>query len=178
MGSSTLSYFYPTLVIGLGYDSILAQFMTVPIFAAAFFATATIGYFADKKTTWRGAILGSLMSIAMLCAILTCTIFNLKTRYVLLVVMASALWASNGLALSYASVTFGAMPIEARAVSLAFVNAMGNLAQIYGAYLFPSDDGPKYVLGFGVISGMCLTGSVSYYSLHYLLRRHPRVNRR
>lgn len=78
-----------------------------------------------------------------------------RHRYALLVIMAAGLWSTNGLALSYASSTFSSMPRETRAVALAFVNAMGNLAQIYGAYLFPSKDMPKYLLGFGVISGMC-----------------------
>src|SRR5690242_17158747 len=37
VGSSTLSYFYPTLVTGLGYtDRVQAQYMTAPIYAVAF----------------------------------------------------------------------------------------------------------------------------------------------
>lgn len=31
VGSSTLSYFYPTLVAGLGYSTTTAQYMTIPI---------------------------------------------------------------------------------------------------------------------------------------------------
>lgn len=38
--------------------------------------------------------------------------------------------------------------------------SQGNLAQIYGSYLFPSKDSPKYLMGFGVISGLCATGVV------------------
>lgn len=38
------------------------------------------------------------------------------------------------------------MPNETKAVSL--------LTQIYGAYLFPFGDAPKYLTGFGVISGI------------------------
>lgn len=91
----------------------------------------------------------------MICSIIVCVVYGFTARYALLVIMAAGLWATNGLALSYASSTFSSMPQETRAVALAFVNAMGNLAQIYGAYLFPSDDSPKYLLGFGVISGMC-----------------------
>ncbi|KAI7306091.1 hypothetical protein KC315_g14393 [Hortaea werneckii] len=59
---------------------------------------------------------------------------------------------------------------ETRAVSLALVNALGNLAQIYGAYLFPETDSPKYLLGFGVISGMCAFGIAVYILAHVLLR--------
>ena len=109
----------------------------------------------------------------MICSIIVCAVYNFTARYVLLVIMASGLWASNGLALSYASVTFGQMPNEVRAICLAFVNAMGNLAQIYGAYLFPSKDAPKYLMGFGVISGLCFTGILSYLALQFLLKRYP-----
>lgn len=86
--------------------------------------------------------------------------------------MAAGLWSSNGCALSYAASTFGFMPQETRAVSLALVNALGNLAQIYGAYLFPEDDAPKYLLGFGVISGMCAFGVAVYAVAHILLRKY------
>ncbi|KAI1495998.1 major facilitator superfamily domain-containing protein [Biscogniauxia marginata] len=173
VGSSTLSYFYPTLVNGLGYDAHLAQYMTIPIYLAAFICTAITGYLMDKHQKWRGVVLGGWMSVAMICAIITCVVYDFKARYALLVIMASGLWSSNGLSLAYASSTFGSMPNEVRAIALAFVNAMGNLAQIYGAYLFPSSDEPKYLMGFGVISGLCLTGVISYLSLHVLLKRRP-----
>ncbi|KAG4281252.1 hypothetical protein FPRO06_10157 [Fusarium proliferatum] len=175
VGSSTLSYFYPTLVKGLGYESTAAQYMTIPIFGVAFVVTALTGYFADKNSKWRGVILCAWMSIAMLCAIIICVVYNFKARYALLVIMAAALWASNGLSLSYASITFGSMPTETRAISLAFVNAMGNLAQIYGAYLFPASEKPKYLKGFGVISGLCFTGAVSYILLHVFLQGKKRA---
>ncbi|KAH8882343.1 MFS general substrate transporter [Thozetella sp. PMI_491] len=173
VGSSTLSYFYPTLVNGLGYSSTAAQYMTIPIYGVAFVCTAITGVFADRVPHLRGVILGGWMTVAMLCAIITCVVYNFTARYALLVIMASGLWASNGLALSYSSSTFSSMPPEVKAISLALVNALGNLAQIYGAYLFPSNDAPKYLMGFGVISGLCFTGIVAYLALHVLLRKFP-----
>ncbi|KAI9727421.1 MAG: hypothetical protein M1834_008427 [Cirrosporium novae-zelandiae] len=135
VGSSTLSYFYPTLVQGLGYTSHMAQYMTVPIYAVAFICTAITGYFMDKIPHHRGLIISTWLFFAMLCAITVCTVYNFTARYVLLVLMAAGLWSTNALSLSYASSTFSPMRRETRGVSLAFVNAMGNLAQIYGAYL-------------------------------------------
>ena len=154
MGSSTLSYFYPTLVEGLGYSGRLAQYMTVPIYLGAFVCTAITGYFMDRLSRVRGYVLGAWMTLAMACAIIVCVVYDFHARYALLVIMASP------------------MPNEVRAISLAIVNSTGNLAQIYGAYLFPSRDAPKYLVGFGVISGMCLTGVVSYIVLQILLKRY------
>ncbi|KAF2762759.1 MFS general substrate transporter [Pseudovirgaria hyperparasitica] len=173
VGSSTLSYFYPTLVEGLGYTSHMAQYMTVPIYAVAFVAVGFTGYFGDRITEYRGVVIASWLALSMVCSIVVCVVYDFTARYALLVIMAAGLWASNGLALSYAGSTFGPLQQEVRAVSLAFVNAMGNLAQIYGAYLFPSDDKPKYLMGFGVISGMCGFGVVVYTVAHVSFKRWP-----
>lgn len=144
VGSSTLSYFYPTLVAGLGYSTVVAQYMTIPIYVASFIVTIIVVVFMDKYPKWRGLVLACCMGVACLCAVITCAVYNFHARYALLVVMASGLWASNGLSLAYASSTFSTMSAEVRGISLAFVNAMGNLAQIYGSYLFPSKDSRKF----------------------------------
>ncbi|TKA78638.1 hypothetical protein B0A55_02668 [Friedmanniomyces simplex] len=172
VGSSTLSYFYPTLVEGLGYTSHMAQYMVVPIYAVAFVCVGVTGYFSDKFPHHRGVIIACWLAVSMICAVVICVVYNYTARYVLLVFMAAGLWSTNGCSLSYAASTFGSMEQETRAVSLALVNALGNLAQIYGAYLFPSEDAPKYLLGFGVISGMCAFGVVVYAAAHVLLRKY------
>lgn len=172
VGSSTLSYFYPTLVHGLGYTStVQAQYMTVPIYAVAFICTAISGIFADKIPNYRGLVIASWLAFSLITSILVCTIYNFTARYVLLVLMAAGLWASNAISLSFAGATFGSLQPEVRAIALALVNAMGNLAQIYGAYLFPSEDAPKYLMGFGVISGMLGFGVCVYIVMHVLTRR-------
>ncbi|KAG9187509.1 hypothetical protein G6011_05380 [Alternaria panax] len=172
VGSSTLSYFYPTLMTGLGYrNTVTAQYMTVPIYAVAFVCTAVTTYYADAISNHRGLVIASWLSFPLITSILVCVIYDLKARYALLVLMAAGLWSSNAVSLSFASATFGSMQPEVRAIAIALVNAMGNLAQIYGAYLFPSDDKPKYLMGFGVISGMLGFGVVVYILLHITLRR-------
>ncbi|KAJ0279588.1 hypothetical protein Brms1b_010871 [Colletotrichum noveboracense] len=172
VGSSTLSYFYPTLVHGLGFTStVQAQYMTVPIYAFAFVCTAITGYFGDKIPDHRGLVIAAWLAFSMITSIIVCVVYNFTARYVLLVLMAAGLWASNAMSLSFASSTFGSMDAEVRAIALALMNALGNLAQIYGAYLFPTDDAPKYLMGFGVISGMLGFGTVVYVIMHILVRR-------
>ncbi|RMZ68794.1 pantothenate transporter liz1 [Pyrenophora seminiperda CCB06] len=177
VGSSTLSYFYPTLVHGLGYtDKVTAQYMTVPIYAVAFVCTAVTTYFADAISNHRGLVIASWLVFSLLTSILVCVIYDFTARYALLVLMAAGLWSSNAVSLSFASATFGSMQPEVRAIAIALVNAMGNLAQIYGAYLFPAHNSPKYLLGFGVISGMTGFGIFIYIFLHAALRRKEGMN--
>jgi hypothetical protein len=129
------------------------------------------GFVADKIPQWRGIFIASWLAFSMITSILVCVIYNFTARYALLVLMAAGLWSSNALSLSFASSTFGSMDAEVRAIALAVMNGLGNLAQIYGAYLFPSDDAPKYLMGFGVISGMLGFGVAVYITMHILVRR-------
>ncbi|KAK4691551.1 MFS transporter, ACS family, pantothenate transporter, partial [Lecanoromycetidae sp. Uapishka_2] len=147
VGASTLQYFYPTLVSGLGYKGTKAQYMTVPIYAVAFVCNAFTGYFSDRFPHRRGLVIASWLTLSMSCSITVCAVYGLKAR------------------------TLGDGKRGVTAVALAFVNAMGNLAQIYGAYLFPENDAPKYLMGFQVISAMCAFGVIVYGALYLLLKK-------
>lgn len=135
MGSSTLTYFYPTLVKGLFGDASTEKvnLLTVPIYGVAFVCTAITSYFSDKIPTWRGLVVAVWLAFSLVCSIIVCTVYNYTARYVMLVLMAAGLWATNGGTLAYASSAFAGMHPQARGVSLALVNALGNLAQIYGS---------------------------------------------
>lgn len=165
VGSSTLSYFYPTLVGGLGYSGAMVQYMTIPIYGAAFVFNLCVSFFSDRYMNYRGYILTGLLAVAGIFSITVVTRYGFTTRYAMLCLMASMLWAANALALSYAASTLADKDSKTRGVGLALINALGNLAQIYGSYLFPLDDKPKYLMGFGVITGMCFLGSITYFTL-------------
>ncbi|KAB8200213.1 major facilitator superfamily domain-containing protein [Aspergillus parasiticus] len=176
VGSSTLTYFYPTLVEGLfgNASTKKVNLLTVPIYGIAFFATGITSYYSDKVPTWRGLIIASWLTVSLICSVIVCAVYNFTARYILLVIMAAGLWATNGGTLAYASSAFAGMHPQARGVALAMVNALGNLAQIYGSYLFPKDDSPKYIMGFSVISAMLAVGVVVFLFLHIWFRRRLR----
>ncbi|KAJ5692772.1 hypothetical protein N7462_002195 [Penicillium macrosclerotiorum] len=176
VGSSTLTYFYPTLVKGLFGDASTEKvnFLTIPIYGVAFVCTAITAYFSDKIPGWRGLVIAVWLAFSLICSITVCAVYNFTARYVLLVLMAAGLWATNGGTLAYASSAFAGMHPQARGVSLALVNALGNLAQIYGSYLFPDSDSPKYIMGFSVISTMLALGVIVFGALHVWFRRHAK----
>lgn len=179
VGSSTLSYFYPTLNEGLGYTVFMIQYMTIPIYGSAFILNLLVAFFSDRYMKWRGAYLSILLLAAGVFSIVVVTHYEYKTRYAMLCLMASALWAANALALSYAATTLSDKDSKTRSVGLSLINALGNLAQIYGSYLFPSKDSPKYLMGFGVITGMCFLGGIIYGILaviNYLKLKRIRSN--
>ncbi|KAJ5243535.1 vitamin H transporter [Penicillium citrinum] len=174
VGSSTLTYFYPTLVKGIFENASTKKInlLTVPIYGVAFIATGITSFYGDKVSTWRGLIIAIWLAFALICSIIVCVVYDFIGRYILLVFMAAGLWSTNGGTLAYASSAFASMHPQARGVALAMVNALGNLAQIYGSYLFPEDEGPRYIMGFSVISAMLAVGVIVFSFLHIWFRRH------
>jgi hypothetical protein len=64
-------------------------------------------------------------------------------------------------------------PAEKRAVSIAFVNAMGNVASIYGVFLWPSTDAPRYIPGFSATTVQVACIAVLAQVMAYLFKRYP-----
>jgi hypothetical protein len=69
-------------------------------------------------------------------------------QYVLLCFAAAGIWCSIPLILVWVSNVI-TWPAEKRAIAQAATNAAGNMASIYGAFLWPSHDAPRYLTGFG-----------------------------
>ncbi|KAF2106146.1 major facilitator superfamily domain-containing protein [Lophiotrema nucula] len=173
IGCYSLSYFNPTLVKGLGYSGAEAQYMTVPLYVVAFAIAVPTCILADRIPSYRPILALIVLVLGALFCALSAGIYAYIPRYVFLCFINSAIWTANPLALSYASTCMGPLAPETRAISLAVVNGMGNLAQIYGSYLFPDGDAPKYIKGFGTYAGLLVFGAGVYGAAFVLFRRSP-----
>ena len=147
--------------------------MTVPLYVIAFAVAVPTCIFADRIPSYRPILALIALVIGSLFCALTAGIYAYIPRYVFLVFINTAIWTANPLALSFASVSMGPLHPETRAISLALVNAFGNLAQIYGSYLLPAEDAPKYLKGFGTYAGLLMVGAGIYGSAFFLFRRSP-----
>lgn len=147
--------------------------MTVPLYVAAFAIAVPTAIFADRVHAFRPILCAVALLLGALFCALSAGIYAYIPRYVFLVFINSMIWTANPLALSYASVSMGPLDPETRAISLAFVNGLGNLAQVYGSYLFPTEDRPKYLKGFGAYAGLLALGAGIYVSAYFLLRKSP-----
>ena len=147
--------------------------MTVPLYVIAFAIAVPTCILADRLPSYRPVMATLVLILGSLFCALSAGIYAYIPRYVFLCFINSAIWTANPLALSYASVSMGPLHPETRAISLAVINGIGNLAQIYGSYLFPSEDAPKYLKGFGTYAGLLVFGAGVYTCAFVLLRRSP-----
>ena len=123
--------------------------VTIPLYVSAFLIAVPTIIFAYRIYAYRPIICAKSMLLGAPFCALSAGIYAYTPRYIFLVFVNSMIWTVNSIALSYASVSMGLLDLETRAISLAMINSMGNLSQIYSSYLFPAEDGPKYLKGFG-----------------------------
>lgn len=64
-------------------------------------------------------------------------------------------------------------PAEKRAVAIALVNALGNSASIYGVFLWPKTDAPKYTAGFGATTAFVALAGILAQVMNYLNNKYP-----
>ncbi|KAM7188108.1 Major facilitator superfamily domain containing protein [Naviculisporaceae sp. PSN 640] len=170
--STVLAYFYPILINDMGYHNPqTSQFLTIPIWAAACLCAVGSGIAADRLTHHRALMVATWMAISAVFTIVVCIVYNPVARYVLLVFMAGGVWSSIALYLALLTATFGDMNPEARAFAMSLPGSIGNLGNVYGAYLFPWCDKPRYLMGFGIIAGTLGAGGILFLTIHLLLRK-------
>ncbi|RPA94805.1 major facilitator superfamily transporter [Choiromyces venosus 120613-1] len=172
VGAGTISYFLPTLTKSLGYDTVKAQYMTVPIYIIATVFSNLLAYSTDRLSERRYHIAGAL------CGFISCVIAaavpasSPAVRYAMICFTASGIWSALSLILAWTSKVI-ALPDEKRAEVLAIVNACGNFSSVYGSRIWPAWNGPGFSVGFGVTAGFLGAGTIVALVLPLALRMWP-----
>lgn len=148
--------------------------MTAPFYGVALVIAVTLCIIADKVPKLRALFTSGVLLIfgCLFCA-LAAGILNPTARYVFLCFINSAVWSGNPLSLSYTSTVLGPVEPEVRAICLAIVNGMANLAQLYGTYIFTSSEPPRYLMGFSVYAAIFAIGSAIYLASFFVFRKWP-----
>jgi hypothetical protein len=173
LGALAISYFYPTLIAGMGYTSTRAQYMTAPLYLVSLVIAVPVCYLADRHPSRRGILLVTNLLVGMVFFALTAGIRNYTARYIFLCFINVSIWTGNALALSFATTALAEVRRDVRAIMLAWMNGVAALAQLYGSALFPAEDSPGYVVGFSVFAGTFAAGSVLFGVADVLFRRFP-----
>ena len=170
-GSQTIQYFIPTLVGNLGYTGYTRQYLTIPIYAVAFVGILTFCFISDWRRE-RGHWVTITASIAAVSFIITVSVNNLKVKYAFLCFAVGGVYAACPLTLLWVSSVFK-FPAEKRAVAIAVVNALGNSASIYGSFLWPSADAPRYVPGFVTTIAFVFMLAIAAQVYRYVIQKYP-----
>ncbi|KAL3467671.1 major facilitator superfamily domain-containing protein [Aspergillus heterothallicus] len=171
VGAGTISYYLPTLTQALGYDTVTAQYMTIPIYMVAVVFSLGGGissdYFQDRKYH-----ICAFTGLGFTASVIAANVLNSTVRYVMLCFMAAGIWSALPMVLTWTGNTIQ-WPREKRAVAFATVNALGNLSSVYGSRIWPDWDSPRHAIGFGVTAGFLGCAVSLSLVLGYLFEKFP-----
>ncbi|KAI0397149.1 allantoate permease [Xylariaceae sp. FL0594] len=143
--SQTFQYFFPSIVNTLGFGKVETLLLTAPVWVATFLVslvvTYTSGRFAD-----RSIHIMCLMMISVVGNITVVSTLNTATRFFAMFLLPIGAVTSYQIVLAWVANSFP-HPLVKRSACISFANLVGNSANIYGSYMYPASDGPRYLPG-------------------------------
>ncbi|KAI6081273.1 major facilitator superfamily domain-containing protein [Hypoxylon rubiginosum] len=170
--ATSISYFIPSTLTTMGYTSITAQWMTVPIWFSGAAIMVILSTSSDRYRERRWHITGC-MTLGFICSIVLVTVSNVKAHYAMLCLYIGGIYTAIALILNWTSESM-ALPDQKRSVALAFVNSFGNLAIIWGSRLWISAESPKYTTGFTAVGAMTGASALIAASIPILFKFLPK----
>lgn len=167
--AGAVTSFIPTLVATLEYSKVNTLLLAAPPYVCATLASITISASSDRRSERAFHIILPIL-VGMAGFILAASTPNFTARYISLFLMLSGVYGSYTVALAWISSTLP-RPMEKRAAALAIVNTVGNFAQIYSPYLYPKEDGPRYLGAMIANACFCLACVGATVVLMFCLKR-------
>ncbi|BGP53480.1 hypothetical protein JCM8202v2_001039 [Rhodotorula sphaerocarpa] len=171
-----MNQFFPQLTKTLGYDNTTSLLLCAPPFAFAALTAFMVSRDSDKRQERFLHIVVPLL-FGVVGFIIAMTTHSFAPRYISLFLMAGSY---SGFVVFYAWVasTF-ARPAMTRGVAIAAVNAISQLGNIIGAYIFPAHWGPSYRNSYAIcISCFAVTIAIAYLHRWNLTRLNRKLARR
>ncbi|KAL7321203.1 hypothetical protein PS15m_000998 [Mucor circinelloides] len=164
---TSITVFAPTLIDGFGFDPKTSQLLTAPPCAIATIGVLTGGYLAGRYNRRSPLLVIGSITIAIGY---TCLLFltNKWALYCTLFLIPAGMGMQAAAAIGWSAINYH--DLNVRAVAVASVLMVGNVGSIIAAYLFRSQDAPRYAFGMifnlitAVVSAMLstLTGYLLY----------------
>ncbi|KAK4506075.1 hypothetical protein PRZ48_004040 [Zasmidium cellare] len=146
-----LTTFMPAIVQGLGYSSVNANLMTVPVFMVALVMFLLIAYFSDRTGLRGPYLLAALTSLVTGYAILI-SVENIKARYFACFLAAIGIYPTTGLSLMW--LQDNAAGHYKRATMVGMTLTLGNTAGVAVGQIFTTETKPRYIKGLSIALGL------------------------
>ncbi|EIW66301.1 hypothetical protein TREMEDRAFT_35192 [Tremella mesenterica DSM 1558] len=172
-GAQTIQYFVPTLVGALGWTGYQGQYHTIPLYACAFCCILGFCIWADYAQK-KAIFITGLAFTAGTFFIIVVAVHNTKVQFAFMTLAFGMTYAVCALVLMWVP-NVVAFPAEKRAVSIALVNGLGNSASIYGVFLWPAKDAPRYIPGFSATTVWMFLVGILAQVMNYLVNKYPLV---
>lgn len=125
--------------------------MTVPIYVVALVVALGMGWNADRTGQKAYHVLAAC-GWGVISFIICVTVDNPAVKYTFICFGSAGIWTAVPLFLSWMVTMFEGR--QKRAVCIALINGIGNLASVYGSFFWPANTAPKYAMGFAITTAL------------------------
>jgi MFS family permease len=174
LSACSFNSFFPTVVKTLGFNTTITLVLTCPPFLFAGAAGILFGWSSGRyhERTWH---ITTGLAIAIVGFVVAASTLNTAARYVACFIFPVGAYSVNSVIIGWASSTLSQTK-EKKAVVLAMTNVGGQIGYIYGAYIWPVTDEPRYGIGFGTSAGFALCSIACAWAIRAtLIRENKRL---
>ncbi|EKG19221.1 Major facilitator superfamily [Macrophomina phaseolina MS6] len=170
--TQTFQYFFPTVIETLGYGKIETLLITAPVWIATFLVGLLVTW-TSGKTGDRSIHIMCLSLISCVGNVICIATLNIPARFFAIFLMPMGAVAGYQIIITWVANSFP-RPLVKRSACISFANMVGNSANIYGPYMYPSSSGPRYIPGGAATAGTALLVSVLAFIIRLMLARDNR----
>ena len=172
--SQSFSYFFPSIVKSLGYDSQKTLLLTAPPYAFAFIASVGVAI-SSSKLEERALHIAIPMLISTIGNALVIGLpkSNVAGRYTAMFMLTVGSYCAFNLSFAWLASTIPRPRIK-RAAALSLVNGLANASHFFSPYFFPESDAPKYIPGGSALAAFSFMVAVCAITIKYVLKGQNR----
>ncbi|CAK7207302.1 hypothetical protein SEUCBS139899_010112 [Sporothrix eucalyptigena] len=168
----SMSTFMPSIIQGMGYTSVHAQLLTVPVYVWSAIAFFIIAFLSDRAGMRSPFLVGASVSV-LVGNIMMLATDNVAARYVALFFLAVGLYTTSGLDITWLNGNFAGH--YKRSTAVGFVLSVGNVSGVLSGQIFTTQSAPRYLKGIKVTLGFTavaiVAATLQACGLHYVNRK-------
>ncbi|SPN97345.1 related to allantoate transport protein [Cephalotrichum gorgonifer] len=142
--------FLPAIIRGLGYTSVVAQLMTVPVYVWSTMSYLGFAYLSDR-TAWRAPFILASSTLLMVGYAINLATDAIAGRYVAVFVLGAGVYTACGVSIVWLNSNFAGH--FKRATALGIVYSVGNSSGIVVGQIFTAPSAPRYLKGTRITLG-------------------------
>ena len=170
--SQSFQYMFPAIVKTLGFGNVETLLITAPIWIGTFLVSLVVTWTSGRYSERSWHII-ALMLVSVAGNVIVVATLNTAVRFFAMFLMPMGAVAAYQIILAWVSNSFP-RPLVKRSVCISFANMIGNTANIYGPYMYPASQGPRYLPGGAGTAAVALVTALLALTVRVVLARENR----
>ncbi|KAJ8121306.1 hypothetical protein ONZ43_g2212 [Nemania bipapillata] len=170
--SQAFQYFFPTIVKTLGFGTIETLLLTAPVWILTFLVSLVATYTSGRLGD-RSIHIICLMLVSVAGNIIAVSTLNTAARFFAIFLLPVGAVTAYEIILAWVANSFP-RPLVKRSACISVANLVGNTANIYGSYMYPASDGPRYLPGGAATASVALLVAILAFVVRLVLQRENR----